>query len=89
VVNAMGSNFGYAGSPVGSAVEAAVKLGKKIGEGEGDRAALKAAVDVAGPVLHLPTRQLWITAEGIYLWSEGAEITPFEMFVTRDSRKFR
>lgn len=89
IVNGLGSNFGYAGSPVGSAAEAMVKLGKQLGEGEGDRALLKAAVDVAGPVLHLPSRQLWITAEGIYLWSEGAEITPFEMFVTRDSRKFR
>ena len=89
VVNALGSNFGYAGSPVGSAVEQLVQLGKEIGQGEADRGLAKAAVNAAGPVLHLPSRQAWITAEGIYLWAEGAEITPFEMFVTRDSQKFR
>jgi site-specific DNA-cytosine methylase len=89
VVNALGSNFGYAGSPVGSAVESLVRLGKQIGQGEADRGLVKAAVDTAGPVLHLPSRQAWITAEGIYLWAEGADITPFEMFVTRDPDKFR
>jgi hypothetical protein len=89
VVNALGSNFGYAGSPVGSAVEQLVQLGKEIGQGEADRGLAKAAVNAAGPVLHLPSRQAWITAEGIYLWAEGAEITPFEVFVTRDPQKFR
>jgi site-specific DNA-cytosine methylase len=88
-VNAVGSNFGYAGSPVGSAIESLVRLGKQIGQGEADRGLVKAAVDTAGPVLHLPSRQAWITAEGIYLWAEGADITPFEMFVTRDPDKFR
>jgi len=89
VVNALGTNFGYAGSPVGSAVEAVVTLGKEIGQGEADRGLAKAAFRAAGPVLHLPTGQAWITAEGIYLWAEGYDITPFEMFVTRDPNKFR
>ena len=89
VVNALGTNFGYAGSPVGSAVEAVVTLGKEIGQGEADRGLAKAAFRAAGPVLHLPTGQAWITAEGIYLWAEGYDITPFEMLVTRDPNKFR
>jgi hypothetical protein len=85
----MGSDFGYAGSPVGSAAESMVRLGKQIAQGEADRGLARAAVDTAGPVLHLPSRQAWITAEGLYLWAEGREITPFEMFVTRDPKKFR
>jgi len=89
IVSALGTNFGYAGSPVGSAVEAVVTLGKEIGQGEADRGLVKAAFRAAGPVLHLPTGQAWITAEGIYLWAEGYDITPFEMFVTRDPNKFR
>jgi len=89
IVNAMGSDFGYAGSPVGSAAESMVRLGKQIAQGEADRGLARAAVDTAGPVLHLPSRQAWITAEGLYLWAEGREITPFEMFVTRDPKKFR
>lgn len=85
----LGSGAGYAGSPVGSAIESMVKLTKQIQQGEVDRGLARAAFDTAGPVLHLPSRQAWITAEGIYLWSEGHEITPFEMFVTRDPKKFR
>ena len=89
IVNGLGNDFGYAGSPVGSAAESLVKLGTQISQGEADRGLARATFDTVGPVLHLPSRQAWITAEGIYLWAEGREITPFEMFVTRDPKKFR
>lgn len=52
------------------------KLGKQIGQGELDRALVRAGINVAGVVLHLPSGQVNKTIDGVIAISEGKTENP-------------
>jgi hypothetical protein len=74
IAQGLTSDFGYGGSPTLQVLEEAVNLGKQIQQGELDRALAKAATNVLGPALHLPTRQMWITTEATAKTLDGEEV---------------
>lgn len=81
IAQGLTSDFGYGGSPTLAVFEEAVNLGKQVQQGEADRALARSAANFFGPVLHLPSRQMWITSEATTRLLSGEDVGLRDFFL--------
>lgn len=81
IAQGLTSDFGYGGSPTLAVFEEAVNLGKQVQQGEADRALARSATNFFGPVLHVPSRQMWITSEATTKLLSGEDVELRDFFL--------
>ena len=91
VVNGLVTDYGYSMTPVGDAIAQIGRGGKEVTEVLGDddfeSSDAKAMTMAAGYIFGLPTRQLWLTGEGLYnVLAEGDDINLVDLLLTDQDR---
>jgi hypothetical protein len=73
-----GKGYGYQGPPGIRAIGETYKFGQQVAQGEADAALWRSASTLGGILLHLPTGQVYDTADGLIAISNGETDTPVE-----------
>lgn len=66
VASAMIGDYGYQDTPASRAFKSLVNISEQVLQLEADRRALETTIEAIGYWGKLPTRQIWITGEGLY-----------------------
>ena len=68
-------------------LEANKNLALQAWQGEFDRGLVKSAVNLVGPLLSVPSSQIWKTGDGITRLVEGEDLSPWEALVNPPPKK--
>lgn len=85
VVNAISTPFDYQITPIASMINTLAKGGKAYAEGNFSEYATKNLIIGSGAILHLPTRQAYITLDHLFDVAEGRkDLNMYELLVRKE-----